>query len=160
MLLLRERVRIYSTLQRQLRNPPVPSFLVGSLCGSAPAVGLDHSPVLPALDRLGPKQPLHATQLYVKLTRAAGLHHGDVLAYVHARARAHGAHGAASPPPAAAACMATTATLTSLGGHRGAGHRAASLRDPSGKGSPLGSTAQPQTSGWAPRAAGSRMGSC
>ena len=31
-------------------------------------------------------EPLQATQLYVELTRAASLHDGDVLAYVHARA--------------------------------------------------------------------------
>ena len=68
------------TLQRQLRNPPVPPFPVGSWCGSAPAFRLDHSPVTPALDRLGPKQPLHAAQLYVKLARAASLLHEGVLA--------------------------------------------------------------------------------
>merc|ERR1740130_703422 len=55
--------------------------------------------------------------------------------------------------------MAATATSASMSEHRSAGHKTASLRHPSGEGlsGPQGSPAQ---SGWAPGAAGSRMGSC
>ena len=77
------------TLQRQLRNPFVP--IRRSWCGRAPACRLDHSPVTSALDRLGPEQPLHAPQLYVKLARAASLFdEGEgVDAYMRMRMRMH-----------------------------------------------------------------------
>ena len=75
------------TLQRQLRNPFVP--IRRSWCGRAPACRLDHSPVTSALDRLGPEQPLHAPQLYVKLARAASLFDEGVHAYVNTHMHMH-----------------------------------------------------------------------